>query len=81
MAICSVNRMFVLRSNVSFMCSFIELCHASLNFNTSESLISLLLLFISRFQSERESGDRNFAIGYYLKEKKVDLFCLLYFEG
>uniref|UniRef100_A0A672RVZ2 glutaminase n=1 Tax=Sinocyclocheilus grahami TaxID=75366 RepID=A0A672RVZ2_SINGR len=27
------------------------------------------------FQSERESGDRNFAIGYYLKEKKViDLF-------
>lgn len=23
------------------------------------------------FQSERESGDRNFAIGYYLKEKKV----------
>uniref|UniRef100_A0A663DPH1 glutaminase n=1 Tax=Aquila chrysaetos chrysaetos TaxID=223781 RepID=A0A663DPH1_AQUCH len=32
------------------------------------------------FQSERESGDRNFAIGYYLKEKKVDLFCLLYFE-
>uniref|UniRef100_A0AAX7V627 glutaminase n=1 Tax=Astatotilapia calliptera TaxID=8154 RepID=A0AAX7V627_ASTCA len=23
-----------------------------------------------RFQSERESGDRNFAIGYYLKEKK-----------
>lgn len=35
--------------------------------------------FILRFQSERESGDRNFAIGYYLKEKKVDLFCLLYF--
>lgn len=26
-----------------------------------------------RFQSERESGDRNFAIGYYLKEKKVRL--------
>uniref|UniRef100_A0A8B9PEK2 glutaminase n=1 Tax=Apteryx owenii TaxID=8824 RepID=A0A8B9PEK2_APTOW len=26
------------------------------------------------FQSERESGDRNFAIGYYLKEKKVDFF-------
>uniref|UniRef100_A0A8C4S0A9 glutaminase n=1 Tax=Erpetoichthys calabaricus TaxID=27687 RepID=A0A8C4S0A9_ERPCA len=24
-----------------------------------------------RFQSERETGDRNFAIGYYLKEKKV----------
>uniref|UniRef100_A0A8C5GKE6 glutaminase n=1 Tax=Gouania willdenowi TaxID=441366 RepID=A0A8C5GKE6_GOUWI len=23
-----------------------------------------------RFQSERESGDRNFAIGYYMKEKK-----------
>lgn len=28
----------------------------------------------SRFQSERESGDRNFAIGYYLKEKKVLIF-------
>lgn len=27
----------------------------------------------SRFQSERESGDRNFAIGYYLKEKKVSI--------
>lgn len=27
----------------------------------------------ARFQSERESGDRNFAIGYYLKEKKVSL--------
>uniref|UniRef100_A0A8C0B782 glutaminase n=1 Tax=Buteo japonicus TaxID=224669 RepID=A0A8C0B782_9AVES len=40
-----------------------------------------VLFFILRFQSERESGDRNFAIGYYLKEKKVDLFCLLYFEG
>ncbi|GAB1284945.1 Glutaminase kidney isoform, mitochondrial [Apodemus speciosus] len=26
--------------------------------------------FVRRFQSERESGDRNFAIGYYLKEKK-----------
>uniref|UniRef100_A0AAY4E764 glutaminase n=1 Tax=Denticeps clupeoides TaxID=299321 RepID=A0AAY4E764_9TELE len=26
-----------------------------------------------RFQSERESGDRNFAIGYYMKEKKVGL--------
>uniref|UniRef100_A0A803Y051 glutaminase n=1 Tax=Meleagris gallopavo TaxID=9103 RepID=A0A803Y051_MELGA len=32
------------------------------------SLISCCL--VSRFQSERESGDRNFAIGYYLKEKK-----------
>lgn len=31
-----------------------------------------------RFQSERESGDRNFAIGYYLKEKKVSTsFCIL----
>lgn len=34
-----------------------------------------------RFQSERESGDRNFAIGYYLKEKKVNLFfSYVYFE-
>lgn len=39
-----------------------------------------------RFQSERESGDRNFAIGYYLKEKKVSpqefpvcpIFCFLF---
>uniref|UniRef100_A0A8C6UQ08 glutaminase n=1 Tax=Neogobius melanostomus TaxID=47308 RepID=A0A8C6UQ08_9GOBI len=27
-------------------------------------------ILFDRFQSERESGDRNFAIGYYLKEKK-----------
>uniref|UniRef100_A0A8C0H016 glutaminase n=1 Tax=Chelonoidis abingdonii TaxID=106734 RepID=A0A8C0H016_CHEAB len=30
----------------------------------------LKTFFLFRFQSERESGDRNFAIGYYLKEKK-----------
>uniref|UniRef100_A0A665V3X3 glutaminase n=1 Tax=Echeneis naucrates TaxID=173247 RepID=A0A665V3X3_ECHNA len=29
------------------------------------------LLFCLRFQSEKETGDRNFAIGYYMKEKKV----------
>lgn len=34
--------------------------------------LSLLSVWLS-FQSERESGDRNFAIGYYLKEKKVRL--------
>ena len=34
--------------------------------------------FSSRFQSERESGDRNFAIGYYLKEKKVSEFCFFF---
>lgn len=37
-------------------------------------LTLLLTLFVSlclRFQSEKETGDRNFAIGYYLKEKKV----------
>uniref|UniRef100_A0A3Q2D8C4 glutaminase n=1 Tax=Cyprinodon variegatus TaxID=28743 RepID=A0A3Q2D8C4_CYPVA len=28
------------------------------------------LLFFFRFQSEKETGDRNFAIGYYMKEKK-----------
>ncbi|OXB73480.1 UNVERIFIED_CONTAM: hypothetical protein H355_013381, partial [Colinus virginianus] len=40
------------------------------------------------FQSERESGDRNFAIGYYLKEKKcfpegTDMVAILdfYFQG
>lgn len=35
-------------------------------------------VFSLRFQSERESGDRNFAIGYYLKEKKVSSRTLLY---
>lgn len=34
--------------------------------------------FFFRFQSERESGDRNFAIGYYLKEKKVLKFLFLF---
>lgn len=30
------------------------------------------------FQSEKETGDRNYAIGYYLKEKKVIFFfCLI----
>lgn len=37
-----------------------------------------MLFFSSRFQSERESGDRNFAIGYYLKEKKVFNFFVLF---
>uniref|UniRef100_A0A672HCG3 glutaminase n=1 Tax=Salarias fasciatus TaxID=181472 RepID=A0A672HCG3_SALFA len=38
----------------------------------SPSLSLLMSVFMcSQFQSERESGDRNFAIGYYLKEKKV----------
>uniref|UniRef100_A0A3Q2E9J7 glutaminase n=1 Tax=Cyprinodon variegatus TaxID=28743 RepID=A0A3Q2E9J7_CYPVA len=32
---------------------------------------SFLLMFLMKlFQSERETGDRNYAIGYYLKEKK-----------
>uniref|UniRef100_A0A8C3XUU4 glutaminase n=1 Tax=Chelydra serpentina TaxID=8475 RepID=A0A8C3XUU4_CHESE len=34
------------------------------------SHLYLKTFFLFRFQSERESGDRNFAIGYYLKEKK-----------
>lgn len=36
--------------------------------------LALLLckaISLYRFQSEKETGDRNFAIGYYLKEKKV----------
>uniref|UniRef100_A0A8C3VEB7 glutaminase n=1 Tax=Catharus ustulatus TaxID=91951 RepID=A0A8C3VEB7_CATUS len=38
-------------------------------------MLPCLFFFSSfRFQSERESGDRNFAIGYYLKEKKVNFF-------
>lgn len=40
------------------------------------------MVFISlcagSFQSERETGDRNFAIGYYLKEKKVRLLFLVF---
>lgn len=32
------------------------------------------LLYSYSFQSERETGDRNYAIGYYLKEKKVCVF-------
>lgn len=38
--------------------------------NTHTCCVNGVCLF-DRFQSERESGDRNFAIGYYLKEKKV----------
>lgn len=34
-------------------------------------VMGVLCSLCDRFQSERESGDRNFAIGYYLKEKKV----------
>lgn len=30
-----------------------------------------LFWYFCSFQSERETGDRNYAIGYYLKEKKV----------
>lgn len=47
-----------------------------------ESLTHCLVFFLFfsfRFQSERESGDRNFAIGYYLKEKKVNVFFLSVF--
>lgn len=36
-----------------------------------QSEVMAVLCLCNRFQSERESGDRNFAIGYYLKEKKV----------
>uniref|UniRef100_A0A4W6BN54 glutaminase n=1 Tax=Lates calcarifer TaxID=8187 RepID=A0A4W6BN54_LATCA len=32
---------------------------------------AVALFSLHLFQSERESGDRNFAIGYYLKEKKL----------
>lgn len=43
-----------------------------------EEIIKLSKFFSFRFQSERESGDRNFAIGYYLKEKKVFKFLFLF---
>ena len=43
------------------------------------SIKQKLIFFSSRFQSERESGDRNFAIGYYLKEKKVFECCFYFF--
>ncbi len=39
----------------------------------------IIYAYWSRFQSERESGDRNFAIGYYLKEKKVSISGSLWF--
>ncbi|KAK6325183.1 hypothetical protein J4Q44_G00045250, partial [Coregonus suidteri] len=41
-----------------------------LNLVETEQLTNNTTLFAPIFQSERESGDRNFAIGYYLKEKK-----------
>lgn len=50
------------------------------------ALILCKAISVYRFQSEKETGDRNFAIGYYLKEKKVccsncncfSSFCLYY---
>uniref|UniRef100_A0A673LS13 glutaminase n=1 Tax=Sinocyclocheilus rhinocerous TaxID=307959 RepID=A0A673LS13_9TELE len=36
----------------------------------AQNCYSCYFLVVGRFQSERLSGDRNFAIGYYLKEKK-----------
>uniref|UniRef100_A0A9J8CQS3 glutaminase n=1 Tax=Cyprinus carpio carpio TaxID=630221 RepID=A0A9J8CQS3_CYPCA len=54
-------------------------CTSLLKVNHISHLYILLLfnkmgvqyfLVVGRFQSERLSGDRNFAIGYYLKEKK-----------
>lgn len=35
------------------------------------ALILCEAIYVNSFQSEKETGDRNFAIGYYLKEKKV----------
>lgn len=49
---------------------FLTVWHVALSF------FFLFFFFFFRFQSERESGDRNFAIGYYLKEKKVNIFFL-----
>lgn len=45
----------------------------TVNTPTQAGCVTASALF-GRFQSERESGDRNFAIGYYLKEKKVRLW-------
>uniref|UniRef100_A0A7N8WZX4 glutaminase n=1 Tax=Mastacembelus armatus TaxID=205130 RepID=A0A7N8WZX4_9TELE len=47
----------------------------TLIYTNSANIFLLCVMGVScflfgRFQSERESGDRNFAIGYYLKEKK-----------
>lgn len=47
---------FILLPLTGFMLSALILCKA---------------ISVYRFQSEKETGDRNFAIGYYLKEKKV----------
>lgn len=38
----------------------------------------LIPVYSCSFQSERETGDRNYAIGYYLKEKKVSFLVVLY---
>lgn len=65
---------------------FIDLFYTVIHLNIkSLSFVSQFEFYITRaeswcfsawpsFQSERESGDRNFAIGYYLKEKKVSSF-------
>lgn len=73
---CAISRIFMFR--LMYPLQAVLLNHISEVQLFSESLTSFF--FFLRFQSERESGDRNFAIGYYLKEKKVGLSCLLYFE-
>lgn len=66
-------------------CGAMEFQHSSANTHTHTGklrgthcenisflyVMGVLCSLCDRFQSERESGDRNFAIGYYLKEKKV----------
>uniref|UniRef100_A0A8D0CE55 glutaminase n=1 Tax=Scleropages formosus TaxID=113540 RepID=A0A8D0CE55_SCLFO len=42
--------------------------------NAGAIVISSLIKVNVMFQSEKETGDRNYAIGYYLKEKKVKLY-------
>uniref|UniRef100_A0A8C1T5M8 glutaminase n=1 Tax=Cyprinus carpio TaxID=7962 RepID=A0A8C1T5M8_CYPCA len=47
---------------MSFIVSFTLVLHPM--------LLLLTYFHFTRFQSEKETGDRNYAIGYYLKEKK-----------
>lgn len=49
----------------------VTLSHIAVTPSWVIKLASPLCTLCPSFQSERESGDRNFAIGYYLKEKKV----------
>uniref|UniRef100_A0A8C9YN01 glutaminase n=1 Tax=Sander lucioperca TaxID=283035 RepID=A0A8C9YN01_SANLU len=55
----------------AIVCTSLIKVNAVMNFLKKMSGNEYVGFSNATFQSERESGDRNFAIGYYLKEKKV----------